>query len=119
VNRTSTGYPPASKRLLTVREAALLFDFGQARNLYRAIREGFIPPGPIVRLGRRVLVNRPLFEEWLASGGGQIAGASVAQQDGQVGTKTSPGKVPPAAGASEIGTLPNPGERPFPTRGGV
>jgi hypothetical protein len=46
----------------------LLSDFFCWR-FYRAIREGWIPPGVVVRSGRRVFIDRTKFEKWAAQGG--------------------------------------------------
>jgi hypothetical protein len=56
------------KRLMKVRDAVEEYGFDNEQELYREIREGLIPPGPVLHLGRRVYINREAFEEWIAAG---------------------------------------------------
>lgn len=60
---------PEQKLLLTVMEAFKRYGFESPRQLHRLIRIGTIPPGPVVHLGRRVLLHSALLEAWLAAGG--------------------------------------------------
>jgi hypothetical protein len=38
------------------------------------VREGLIPPGVVIRLGKRIRFNEPKFLEWLDAGGQGFAG---------------------------------------------
>ena len=41
----------------------------RASSIYEAVRQGRIPPGPIVRIGRRLYINEKRADEWLDAGG--------------------------------------------------
>ena len=85
-----------SKRLLTVPEAVGEYGFACARELYRLIREGVIPLGPVVRLGREVRVNREAFERWLAAGGSALPGRGDPEPEpGPMGGVGAPGEGQP------------------------
>lgn len=62
------------KRLLTVSEVAVEYGFESTQKLYRLVREGVIPPGPVVRIGRQVRFNRGALERWLDAGGTALPG---------------------------------------------
>jgi excisionase family DNA binding protein len=55
-------------KLITVDQAQEFLPIGRGR-FYRAIREGWIPPGVVVHVGRRVFIDRTKFEKWAAQGG--------------------------------------------------
>jgi hypothetical protein len=44
------------------------------QSLYRAIREGVIPAGVAVKIGRRLLINRERLVQWIEGGGQGLAG---------------------------------------------
>jgi hypothetical protein len=45
-----------------------------SRHLRNMIRDGVVPPGVFVRLGRRVFVNPDRLDAWLDAGGGAFPG---------------------------------------------
>ena len=48
--------------------------FGSSQRVYTAIREGVLPVGVVVRLGRKVLINETKYEEFIHDGGSALPG---------------------------------------------
>ena len=62
--------------LKTVSEISREFSaaFPSDQSLYRAIREGVIPAGVTVRIGRRMLINADKLHQWIDNGGAALPG---------------------------------------------
>ncbi len=82
--------------MCTVPEAVAEYGFESDRELYRLIREGVIPSGPVVHLGRKVRIHREQLERWLAAGGSALPGGwrrdpdTAPQADGVIALRPSP-----------------------------
>lgn len=48
--------------------------FGTPQRVYTAVREGVLPIGVAVRLGRKLLINESKYLEWIESGGSALPG---------------------------------------------
>ena len=70
-------------QLLTVAEARreYLPSLSEAR-IYALAREGILPKGVVVRLGRKVLINESALVDFFASGGADLPGGWRSEADG-------------------------------------
>jgi excisionase family DNA binding protein len=59
--------------LLGADEAAKILGI-RVYSLYRLVREGVLPPGVVVRLGRHIRISRPALDAWIAQGGQPLPG---------------------------------------------
>ena len=62
-----------SSRLMRVAEASRLLHASKSR-VYELAREGILPPGVVVRLGRQVRISEAKLREWIESGGQCLPG---------------------------------------------
>ncbi|MBL8238626.1 MAG: helix-turn-helix domain-containing protein [Bryobacterales bacterium] len=60
--------------LISLREAATVLGTHYER-VWKLCKKGAIPPGVVVRLGGRLLINRPRLDEWISAGGNSKATA--------------------------------------------
>lgn len=60
-------------RLITTAEAARLMSVSE-HAVWSLARQGLIPPGVVVRIGRRLRFNEPRLVEWLEAGGQGLPG---------------------------------------------
>ena len=61
-------------KLLTVAEACQRQLHISPQRGYQMAREGILPPGVVVRLGRQIRLNEAKLEDWIASGGKCLPG---------------------------------------------
>jgi len=67
--------------LITIKEAAPIIG-AHPQTVYDMVRDGTIPPGPLVRLGRRIRFNRDQLTQFIENGG--TAGSKKAKAQNQV-----------------------------------
>ncbi len=62
--------------MLTVKEAVRKHPviLQSEQSCYAAIREGLLPPGVVVRFGRRILINEVKLEQFIDNGGAALPG---------------------------------------------
>lgn len=49
-------------------------EFGTPQRVYTAVREGVLPIGVAVRLGRKILINEEKYQAWINAGGSALPG---------------------------------------------
>ena len=60
--------------LLTIPEACQALLNLKPQRVYEMARQGILPPGVIVRLGRQIRINESKLREWIESGGQSLPG---------------------------------------------
>jgi hypothetical protein len=61
----------------------------KAQRFYDLVREGFFPPGVIVRFHRQIKVNPGKLEEFLAAGGHALPGGWRREENGVEATSAT------------------------------
>ena len=72
-NDFAYGHEEQDMRLLSMKEASEMLLISTSRG-YEMARQGILPHGVVVRLGRQLRVNEERLQEWLDNGGQALPG---------------------------------------------
>lgn len=61
------------RQLLRIPEAARVLGLSEHR-VYELVRQGILPLGVVVKLGRQIRINSERLREWIAGGGQALPG---------------------------------------------